>query len=134
EGAEIRTAKDSNALVQLRDGSVVELRERSGFSTSATAADLTIRLGGGSIIVQAAKRRQGHLYVATADCQVAVTGTVFSVVSGMKGSRVSVVEGEVHVSKDNQDHVLHPGDQIVTSPTIEPRSVREDVDWSRNRD
>ena len=44
---------------------------------------------------------------------------MFSVVSGVKGSRVSVVEGEVHVSKDNQDHVLHPGDQIVTSPSIE---------------
>jgi hypothetical protein len=134
DGVEVRTAKDSDAMLQLRDGSTVELRERSGFSTSANASDLTIRLSGGSIIVQAAKRRQGHLYVATADCQVAVTGTVFSVVSGVKGSRVSVVEGEVHVSKDNQDHVLHPGDQIATSPSIEPRSVREDVDWSRNRD
>jgi hypothetical protein len=134
DGVEIRTAKDSDAMLRLRDGSQVELRERSGVSTSATNTDLTIRLNGGSVIVQAAKRRQGHLYVQTSDCQVAVTGTVFSVVSGVKGSRVSVVEGEVHVSKDNQDHVLHPGDQIVTSPTIEPRSVREDVDWSRNRD
>src|SRR5207248_5963226 len=115
-------AKDSDATRQLRDGSQVQLRERPGFSTSASAAALTIRLSRGSVIVQAAKRRQGHLYVATSDCQVAVTGTVFSVVAGVKGSRVSVVEGEVHVSKDNQDHVLHPGDQIVTSPTIEPRS------------
>ena len=36
---------------------VVELRERSGFSTTQTASDLTIRLGRGSVIVQAAKRR-----------------------------------------------------------------------------
>ena len=118
----------------LRDGSVVELRERSGFSTSGTASDLTVRLSRGSIIVQAAKRRQGHLYVATADCRVAVTGTVFSVVSGVKGSRVSVVEGEVHVAQDNQDNVLHPGDQTVTSASMEPHSVRDDVGWSRNRD
>jgi hypothetical protein len=133
-GAEIRTAKDSDAMVQLRDGSMVELRERSGFSTTGTASDLTIRLNRGSIIVQAAKRRTGHLYVATPDCRVAVTGTVFSVVSGVKGSRVSVVEGEVHVAQDNQDHVLHPGDQIATSTNIQPGSVREDVSWSRNRD
>jgi hypothetical protein len=134
DGAEIRTAKDSNAMVQLRDGSVVELRERSGLSTLATASDLTVRLSGGSIIVQAAKRRKGHLYVATADCRVAVTGTVFSVVSGVKGSRVSVVEGEVQVSSDNRNHVLRPGDQMATSPSIEPSTVREDVSWSRNRE
>jgi ferric-dicitrate binding protein FerR (iron transport regulator) len=134
DGIEIRTAKDSDAMVQLRDGSVVELRERSGLSTSATASDLTVRLSRGSIIVQAAKRRKGHLYVATTDCRVAVTGTVFSVVSGVKGSRVSVVEGEVHVAQDNLDHVLKPGDQVVTSPSMETRSVGEDVSWSRNRD
>jgi hypothetical protein len=134
DGVEIRTAKESDAMVQLRDGSTVELRERSGLSTMATASDLTVRLARGSIIVQAAKRRTGHLYVATSDCRVAVTGTVFSVVSGVKGSRVSVVEGEVHVEQDNQDHVLRPGDQMVTSPTIEPSTVKADVEWSRNRD
>ena len=57
DGVELRTAKDSDAMLQLHDGSVVELRERSGFSTTQTASDLTIRLGRGSIIVQAAKRR-----------------------------------------------------------------------------
>jgi hypothetical protein len=134
KGGEIRTAKDSDAMVQLSDGSVVELRERSGFSTVATASDLTIQLSRGSIIVQAAKRRTGHLYVATADCRVAVTGTVFSVVSGVKGSRVSVIEGEVHVAQNNQDHVLHPGDQMATSLAIEPGTVRDDVAWSRNKD
>ena len=37
------------------------------------------------------KRTSGHLYVKTPDCRVAVTGTVFSVDSGMKGSRVAVL-------------------------------------------
>ena len=69
----------------IADGSIVELRERSEFSTTQAAKDLTIRLGRGSIIVQAAKRSSGHLYVATADCRVAVTGTVFSVTSGREG-------------------------------------------------
>ena len=134
DAIEIRTAKDSGAVLQLRDGSEVELRERSGFSSTQTAADLTIHLDRGSIIVQAAHRSQGHLFVATADCRVAVTGTVFSVSSGDKGSRVSVIQGEVHVSQDNQDKVLHPGDQTVTSPSLEPVPVKDDIAWSRNRD
>jgi hypothetical protein len=134
DGIEIRTAKDANAMLQLKDGSVVELRERSGFSSTQTASDLTIRLGRGSIIVQAAKRSGGHLYVATADCRVAVTGTVFSVTSGVKGSRVSVIEGEVHVSQDSNEKILHPGDQSVTSPNLEPVSVKDDIGWSRNRE
>ncbi|HMC62076.1 MAG TPA: FecR domain-containing protein, partial [Candidatus Solibacter sp.] len=138
DGIEIRTAKDSGAVLQLRDGSEVELRERSGFSSTQTSADLTIHLDRGSIIVQAAHRSQGHLFVATADCRVAVTGTVFSVSSGDKGSRVSVIQGEVHVSQDgvsqdNRDKVLHPGDQTVTSASLEPVSVKDDIAWSRNR-
>ena len=134
DGVEIRTAKDSSAMLQLRDGSLVELRERSELRTEADAADLTLRLDRGNVIVQAAKRRRGHLYVATADCRVAVTGTVFSVAAGVKGSRVAVVEGEVHMAQDNQEHVLHPGDQMATSAAIEPEPVRDEIGWSRNRD
>jgi hypothetical protein len=134
DNVEIRTAKDSDAMLELRDGSVVELRERSGYSASQTGADLTIHLDRGSIIVEAARRRSGHLFVATADCRVAVTGTVFSVSAGVKGSRVSVIQGEVHVSEDNRDKVLHPGEQAVTSTSLEPLSVRDDISWSRNRD
>lgn len=134
DGVEIRTAKDSDAMVQLKDGSVVEMRERSQLAANSSAGDLTVRLGRGSIIVQAARRRTGHLYVATDDCRVAVTGTVFSVTNGVKGSRVSVVAGEVHVTHDNTEKVLLPGDQTVTSTYLEPVSVKDDISWSRNRD
>jgi hypothetical protein len=134
DGVELRTAKDSDAMLQLRDGSFVELRERSGLSTADAGSDVTVRLIRGSVIVQAAKRRSGHLYVATPDCRVSVTGTVFSVSAGVKGSRVSVVQGEVRVSQDNQESVLHPGEQHVTTASLEPVSVRDDIAWSRNRD
>ena len=134
DGTEIRTAKDSTAMLQLRDGSLVEVRERSAVAAEAGGDDLTVRLTRGNVIIQAAKRRKGHLYVATADCRVAVTGTVFSVVSGVKGSRVSVVQGEVHVSQESREQVLHPGDQLATSVAIEPAPVRQEIDWSRNRE
>jgi ferric-dicitrate binding protein FerR (iron transport regulator) len=134
DNVEIRTAKDSDAMLELRDGSVVELRERSGYSASQAGKDLTIHLDRGSIIVEAAHRRSGHLFVATADCRVAVTGTVFSVSAGVNGSRVSVIQGEVRVSEDNQEKVLHPGEQAVTSTSLEPLSVRDDISWSRNRE
>jgi hypothetical protein len=144
DGVEIRTAKDSDAMLQLHDGSLVELRERSGFTTTQSARDITIRLSRGSVIVQAAHRSSGHLFVATADCRVAVTGTIFGVSAGAKGSRVSVIQGEVHVdqyngtqdnaAQDTQEKILHPGNQIVTSPDLEPESVHDDISWSRNHD
>jgi hypothetical protein len=132
DGIEIRTARDSDATVALSDGSLVELRERSDFSAVQNSSDVTVHLDHGSIIVQAAKRRSGHLYVATADCRVAVTGTVFSVSSGIPGSRVSVMAGEVHLTHDNQEQVLHPGDQASTSDHLQAVTVRQDMSWSQN--
>ena len=132
-GVELRTAKDSDAVLELADGSQVEMRERSSLSTTRNALDLTIRLSRGSVIVQAAHRRQGHLYVDTGDCRVAVTGTLFGVTAGVKGSRISVVQGEVHVTQDNQVKILHAGDQTVTGASVEPESVGDEIAWSRNR-
>ncbi|MGB9457813.1 MAG: FecR domain-containing protein [Bryobacteraceae bacterium] len=134
EGVEIRTAKDSDALLRLGDGSSAELRERSSLITTASANNLTIRLGRGSVMVEAAKRRKGHLFVDTGDCRVAVTGTIFGVSAGVKGSRVSVVQGEVHVEQGSSEKVLHRGDQAVTGAEMVPEPVREDIAWSRNRD
>ena len=131
-GVALRTAKDSGAVVKLGDGSVVEMRERSEISATAQSRDLTIRLGQGSVIVQAVRRRTGHLYVATPDCRVSVTGTVFAVSTGVKGSRVSVVEGEVRVSQENSEKVLHPGDQTTTGTALSPLRVQDDIAWSRN--
>jgi hypothetical protein len=136
DGVEIRTARDSRATISLGDGSLAELRERSGFSTSsgssAPGGDITLHLDRGSLIVQAAKRRSGHLFVATADCRVAVTGTMFGVNTGVKGTRVSVVEGQVSISQENRQNVLRPGEQFSTSEILEPAPVPQEVAWSKN--
>ncbi len=131
-GTEFRTAKASGAVLRLDDGSLVELSERASASVDATRRDTTIHLGAGRIIVEAAKRRSGHLYVATRDCRVAVTGTVFSVNSGMKGSRVAVIEGEVRVSRPGVEDVLHSGDQVSTSSSMSPVAVKDEIAWSRD--
>ncbi len=131
-GADIRTARDSHAILRLRDGSHVEMRERSGLSVSERGRDMTIGLDRGAIIVQAAKRHSGHLYVSTRDCRVAVTGTVFSVNSGLKGSRVTVIEGTVLVAQDRHESVLHAGDQRSTSSAMGATPVPLEISWSQN--
>jgi ferric-dicitrate binding protein FerR (iron transport regulator) len=134
EGQKLRTAAGGHAFVRLSDGSRVEMNERAEFSVSATRRDVTLHLGRGNIIVEAAKRRSGRLYVATPDARVAVTGTVFSVNSGMKGSRVSVMEGAVQVSSNGNEALLRPGDQLNTNATMGTVPISEEIAWSENLD
>src|SRR5882757_2234747 len=134
EGEFIRTAANSHAKVRLFDGSEVEMNQRAELAVSASRRDTTIHLDQGSIIVQAAKRRTGHLYVSAPDCTVAVTGTVFSVNSGTKGSRVAVIEGEVHVKHSGAESILHSGDVVATTQSVGVVPIREEIGWSRDLD
>jgi len=128
----LRTARDSGAVMKLADGSRIEMNERSELSVRASGADETIVLERGDILVQAAHRDAGKLFVQTPDFRVEVTGTVFAVTAGTKGSRVSVLEGEVVVDDDSRRHVLMPGQQFASGSRMLPVPVADDVAWSRD--
>ena len=131
KGERVRTAKGAHAVVRLGDGSMIEMKDRSELWVTNNAQGTTVHLNRGSIIVEAAKQRGGPLHVDTGDSLVSVTGTVFSVNSGTKGSRVSVIEGEVLMDHKGTERVLRPGEQATTSASIEKIAVKDDVAWSR---
>ncbi len=132
ENEELRTAKGSRAVLKLRDGSLVEVAERSDLRISERWSGKTVALERGSVMVEAAKQRRGRLEISTPDCMVSVKGTIFSVSRGLKGSRVSVVEGEVKVDKAGGTEMLHRGDQTATNSTMALTSVGQDISWSEN--
>ena len=130
-GDTIRTAKDAYAVVRLGDGSLIEMKDRSEFSINQTLRGTTLHLDRGSVIVEAVKQK-GHFFVETGDSLVSVTGTTFAVNSGTKGSRVSVIEGEVHLDRSGEDRVLRAGEQATTNTSIETIPVKDEIAWSRN--
>lgn len=134
EGTELRTAGDSRAVLRLADGSVVEVNQRSELAVGERGRDLTVSLKRGAVIVQAAHRDSGHLYVRTPDCRVAVTGTVFSVDAGLKGSRVAVLRGSVNVAHAGAHTTLQAGDQMATSENLAPEPLEAQFAWSPDRE
>jgi hypothetical protein len=132
QGEAIRSRDASGAVLALTDGSGVEMRSQSELSLERADDGVRIRLNTGSIIVNAAKQREGHLYVQTKDVMVSVVGTVFLVNAEEQGSRVAVLEGEVRVLRGTSEQKLLPGQQLVTSPLMMAPPLPEDVAWSRN--
>ncbi len=129
----LRTGKGARARIRLADGSLVELKERTELSVQSGRDGRTVNLNRGNVILEAAKQH-GHLYVKTDDSEVAVKGTIFSVNTGVKGSRVSVVEGEVQVNSPKEKTLLHSGEQVTTSNTVERVPVAREVAWSQDSD
>jgi len=134
EGDRMRTAGNSRAVLRLSDGSVVEMNQRSTLDVSARGRNTTVALDEGALIVTAAHRTSGHLYVNTPDCRLAVTGTLFSVNSGIKGSRVAVLQGSVDVAHTGVHALLHPGEQMATSDNLAPEPLNQEFAWSADRE
>jgi hypothetical protein len=133
DGDLVRTTGSSRAVLRLSDGSTLEMNQRTRVKIGARGRNMTVALNQGAVIVQAAHRTSGHLYVKTPDCRVAVVGTIFSVDAGLKGSRVAVLQGAVHVAHAGVDSMLNPGDQLTTSDNLSPQTLAEQFSWSPER-
>ena len=133
-GVPVRTGAGSRAVLELGDGSRVEAAGLTTFRVDARRSGHRVRVDRGSVIVQAAQQDNGSLIVSTAEMLVAVKGTIFAVTHGVKGSRVSVIEGEVEVEKGRERHSLLAGDQFRSRPTLVAMTLQEEVGWSQDAD
>lgn len=136
----LRTGKGSNAVLRMSDDSRIEVDERAELAVrtkkkfwQAGRGDGVVDLHRGNIIVEASDQGSGHLFVATHDAEVAVTGTVFAVNAGVKGSRVSVLEGSVQVDTADRHDLLVPGQQITTTSLLGRTPIEDEIAWSRNK-
>lgn len=134
----IRSAGGSSALITLDDGSQIEVDERSELSMTRRSSGNRIDVSRGRILVAASPQGSGTLDVFTDEFMVSVTGTIFEVAHGAKGSRVAVIEGSVNVLLQGDTTSVEPG-QIMDSrvkPNIESLalSVADEISWSQDAD
>jgi ferric-dicitrate binding protein FerR (iron transport regulator) len=121
ESGRILRASENGGLLTLDDGSRVEMGPMAELSVVRVSNDVRVRLSSGTVLITAAKQKEGHhLYVETKDCLISVVGTVFQVNAEKSGSRISVIEGEVHVQRGEISQTLIAGQQASTSPELGP--------------
>jgi hypothetical protein len=129
-GEEIRTSPHSTAEIRLAGGSQVEMGMRADVSVTRGWFRTTIHLIQGSIIVQASRRDSQHLSVATRDCLISDQGTIFAVSEGVKGSRVSVLQGQVRVQAGGQSQTVRAGGQWSVGSSLTTIPIGEQISWS----
>ena len=133
-GMAVRTGAGGRGVFELADGSRLEAAGLTTFRVDARRRGHRIRVDQGSLIVQAAEQESGSLVVSTEEMLVSVKGTIFAVTHGVKGSRVSVIEGEVEVEQGRVRHSLLAGDQLRSRTTLAALTLQEEVGWSRDAD
>jgi hypothetical protein len=131
-GKVVRSNSAVGLMLALEDGSHIEMQSQSQLKLESAADGIRVRLDDGGILVTAAKQGTGHLYVQTRDAMVSVVGTVFFVSAEQSGTRVAVVEGEVHVQQGAESKKLLGGEQVASSPSMKLKPVAEEIAWSQS--
>src|SRR4030095_431777 len=127
-GDTVRTAEGDGGMIQLTDGSRVELRSQSELLFEGTKPAVEILMNRGGAIVEGQR-----LSVRTKDVTVSLAGTVF-MNAEEEGSRVGVIQGEVQVLQGAMQKTLRPGEQLATRRLAYSLSLPEEIAWSRYRE
>jgi uncharacterized protein (TIGR03435 family) len=131
-GEIVRPRGDMSSMLSMVDGPQVEMRSASELTLErADDGGVRILLNKGGVIVDAAGRHSGNLYVQTKDMTASVSGAVSLVNTEEQGSRVAAIGGEVRVQHGSTEKKLRSGEQVATSPKMESISVKEELGWSR---
>ena len=130
----LRSGSGSSAIITLDDGSQIEVDERSELSMTRRGSGNRIDVSRGRILVAASPQGSGTLDVFTNEFMVSVTGTIFEVAHGAKGSRVAVVEGEVNVLLQGNTTSLTPGEAMASRMDFLTLNVEDEIAWSRDAD
>ncbi|HEY8054523.1 MAG TPA: FecR domain-containing protein [Terriglobales bacterium] len=136
-GSQLRTGVQAGAAVRLRDGSQLEMGPRASLTVTRGWTGTTVHLLRGQVIVRAAHQGWGdHLYVATADSRAAVKGTIFSMSSGLLGSRLAVVQGSVAFdftrNGSSQSELVSAGQEATSSERLDTVPFSEEIGWSQD--
>ena len=130
----IRSANGSKAVITLDDGSQIEVDERSELSMTRRSSGNRIDVSRGRILVVASPQGSGTLDVFTDEFMVSVTGTIFEVAHGAKGSRVAVIEGSVDVLMQGNTSSLESGEVLGTRQERYALNLVDELAWSKDAD
>ncbi len=114
----VTTPRGGTFLVELPDGSKAWLNtaSRIRFPVSFTAATREVEMSG-EVYFEVASNPSKPFRVRSASVAVQVLGTAFAVqnYSNEPAAMVTLLQGSVKVSADEQDHILRPGQQASLS-------------------
>ena len=95
----IRTADGSSAVVNLKDGTKIDLDQNTLVMLSLTAAGADIDLAGGSVFADAGEAAKGALNIRAGDTKVSVTGGALSLTkTAEKAFDINVASGSATVT------------------------------------
>lgn len=117
-------------ILNLQDGSRVELNSRSRIRVRYSESERRVELIAGQVLFDVAKDSRRPFRVLSDSVQMRALGTKFDVYRKARGTTVTVVEGKVAIgaaSKPEHEIVLGAGEAVVVTPRAPLQPIRADV-------